>query len=935
MPAFKTQTTKTLIITGMHRSGTSLTAAFLQSLGVYLGNNLLKGSYANPQGYFEDVDFLSFQRQLLSSCCPQEERGFPDWGWTESELWDKQQFSRYVEPAKRLVFARQNQSQIWGWKDPRTTLLLDFWRGIVPDVGYVLIYRYPWDVADSILRLNVPFFRENPDFCLRVWRFYNWHLLDFYKRNRDRCLLVKIDTLLEYPEIFVNFLKSKFQLSLPETTKQNIKPILNSVYKPELMKALPFNHPLIKLLAKVSSGRYFELLEELDKVAHLPSKFSGKYLEEDRRSLEYLALQLHQKSLPLQITPNSPEFINFISGLVEEYQNLASNHKAALSKLRETRLQIANLWLSLPTEKLKQAYFSYLGKAHKLILKSGIRDEPITPKEYRLVRELEEGVAQGFETPKSLQYFLAAMLYRRAYRLQINFHRIAVPQWFLNEFLEFIFAMPSYFQELGEVESYGDYLENLVDLIQGIIMKNPDSQVWQHIAKWFGDLVNFMPLYFAERNLKNIYQKRGEILEYLLKKDGYQLDYRWPPRPNQRQKIRLGILKVNFAAVAETFTTIPVFEYLDRDKFEVIIYVLQVTGEALEKSCQSRANKWVKLPEKLPEQVELIRGDNLDILFVGSLVTNAAQEIILLSLHRLARIQATYFVSPVTTGIRNMDYYISGTLTEGLESRSHYSEELITMKGTGFCFNYELLPQESRRQFSRQELGFFGMPETRFFEKTGFLDRSSRQELGIPEEATVFASGANMAKIIPEVRESWAKILAAVPDAALLLYPFGGGWSRNDSKTAFINNMYARLEKYGVERRRLAILNSLPSRAEVKEVLKLADVYLDSYPFGGANSLVDPLEVGLATVTLEGKYLRSRQGAAMLRELGMFDLIARDEESYLKLSIALGSDRHLREEKGREIGEKMRRSRPKFRDSRAYSVQMGAIFEELAQRPSP
>ena len=278
MSAFTNQKTKTLIITGMHRSGTSVTAAFLQSLGVFIGNNLLKGSYANPQGYFEDMDFLSFQRQLLSSCCSQEERGFPDWGWTESELLNRQQFSRYVEPAKRLIFARQNQSQIWGWKDPRTTLLLDFWRGIVPDVGYILIYRYPWDVADSILRLNVPFFRENPDFCLRVWRFYNWHLWDFYQRNRDRSLLVNINTLLEYPEIFVSFLKSKFQLTFPEATERNIKLILNSIYKPELMKTLPFNHPLIKLLANVSSGRYFELLEELDKIAHLPSQFSRKYV---------------------------------------------------------------------------------------------------------------------------------------------------------------------------------------------------------------------------------------------------------------------------------------------------------------------------------------------------------------------------------------------------------------------------------------------------------------------------------------------------------------------------------------------------------------------------------------------------------------------------------------------------------------------------------
>ncbi|MDY6804082.1 MAG: sulfotransferase family protein [Cyanobacteriota bacterium] len=272
---------QTLIITGMHRSGTFLTAAFLQSLGVSLGNNLLKSSYANPQGYFEDVDFLSFQRRLLSSCCCQEEIGFPDRGWTESEFLDRRQFPLYLEPAKQLIIAKENESLIWGWKEPRTTLLLDFWRGILPDAGYVLIYRYPWDVADSILRLNVPFFRENPDFCLRVWRFYNRHLLDFYRRYGDRCLLININTLWEYPEIFVNLLRSKFKLSLP----QNIKQIFNSIYRRESIKTLPFDRPLIKLLDNSSSSSYFELLEDLDKAAHLPSKFSRKSLEEDRRSL--------------------------------------------------------------------------------------------------------------------------------------------------------------------------------------------------------------------------------------------------------------------------------------------------------------------------------------------------------------------------------------------------------------------------------------------------------------------------------------------------------------------------------------------------------------------------------------------------------------------------------------------------------------------------
>ena len=121
-----------LIITGMHRSGTSLTASFLAALGVELGNNLLKGDYGNPQGYFEDVEILTFQRQLLASCCRPHEPGFPDWGWTASEWLNQHKIQTHLTVAKQLIQARKPQSLIWGWKDPRTTLLLDFWHQILP-----------------------------------------------------------------------------------------------------------------------------------------------------------------------------------------------------------------------------------------------------------------------------------------------------------------------------------------------------------------------------------------------------------------------------------------------------------------------------------------------------------------------------------------------------------------------------------------------------------------------------------------------------------------------------------------------------------------------------------------------------------------------------------------------------------------------------------
>ena len=65
-----------LIITGMHRSGTSLTTSLLQSAGVHIGDRLMNGGNGNTKGHFEDLDFVDLHRQSL------EQQGISREGWT-------------------------------------------------------------------------------------------------------------------------------------------------------------------------------------------------------------------------------------------------------------------------------------------------------------------------------------------------------------------------------------------------------------------------------------------------------------------------------------------------------------------------------------------------------------------------------------------------------------------------------------------------------------------------------------------------------------------------------------------------------------------------------------------------------------------------------------------------------------------------------------
>ncbi|BAY75682.1 putative glycosyltransferase [Nostoc linckia NIES-25] len=486
-------------------------------------------------------------------------------------------------------------------------------------------------------------------------------------------------------------------------------------------------------------------------------------------------------------------------------------------------------------------------------------------------------------------------------------HKIVDNNEELN-YVKFLFSHQSYFQEIGKADNYSQYLQKCIDYVHTSIFNKPDSQFWHEVVNNFAQVTNFIPVYFNENNLKNIYVKRAEILECFLKNNRHIVDYEFLERPINRKKIRLGILASHFTPSAETFAYLPVYEYLSRD-FEVILYSLNKTGHPLEQYCELSANSFKLLPQKLSEQVNTIRDDDLDILFIATNVTAATNQICLLAIHRLARIQVTSGGSVVTTGMRNIDYYISGTFTDpSPRAQDHYQEKLIKLEGTAHCFSY-------------------GNEEGKL---TNPVERNS---LGIGEDAVVFISGANYFKTVPELIHVWAKIIFKVPNSVLVLLPFGPNWSNNYPKIEFINHLNSIFYKHGLSTERLRVLDPypIPDREDMKEYYKIADIYLDSFPFAGTTSLVEPLQVNLPVIARQGTTFRSAMGAAMVQALDIPDLVADSEESYIQLAIALGNDPKLRQQKSAEIKEKMQ-GNPSFLDSRSYSAKMGNLFEKLLSK---
>jgi hypothetical protein len=193
-------------ITGHGRSGTSFLTEMLQSAGLEVGRRLMGPGEANRRGHFEDMDFHELHVAMLRS------QGFGFEGFiVEPSVRVEEQF---LPPAHALVESRRRDGKPWGWKEPRSTLFLDFWSEMVPELGFLLLFRRPWEVIDSLFRRGDSIYQEDPRLAVQVWLNYNRTVLDFLGRHPGRCLLIESYAVALEPRRLTEAISAKFGVRL-------------------------------------------------------------------------------------------------------------------------------------------------------------------------------------------------------------------------------------------------------------------------------------------------------------------------------------------------------------------------------------------------------------------------------------------------------------------------------------------------------------------------------------------------------------------------------------------------------------------------------------------------------------------------------------------------------------------------------------------------
>lgn len=207
-----------LVITGMHRSGTSLVASLFAGAGVNVGSRLMGASRGNDRGHWEDLDFYEFHARAL------EANGVGSEGYVCAD-------ELLVPPGMRgealeVIVGKAGPPTPWGWKDPRTTLFLDFWQTLLPDAVYFFVFRSPWEVVDSLFRRGDPIFVRNPAFAVRVWHHYNRRIVDFCAAHRSRCLVKEVTQVTADPAAVFAEVRERLGMPVGEPPSRYEEPLL-------------------------------------------------------------------------------------------------------------------------------------------------------------------------------------------------------------------------------------------------------------------------------------------------------------------------------------------------------------------------------------------------------------------------------------------------------------------------------------------------------------------------------------------------------------------------------------------------------------------------------------------------------------------------------------------------------------------------------------
>ena len=319
-----------------------------------------------------------------------------------------------------------------------------------------------------------------------------------------------------------------------------------------------------------------------------------------------------------------------------------------------------------------------------------------------------------------------------------------------------------------------------------------------------------------------------------------------------KSKIRIGYFSADFHNHATAYLMAELFELHDRNSFEFYAFSFGPSSiQEMRQRLEVSFDQFIDVSFQSDQDIaRLSRTLAIDIAIDLKGFTQDARTGIFS--HRCAPIQVNYIGYPGSMSADYIDYMIADQILIPVESQQFYSEKIVYLP-----HSYQV--NDSKRRISEN-----------FFTRT---------ELGLPDDGFVFCCFNNSYKILPDIFDSWMRILQAVEGSVL--------WLLDDNKTS-THNLRREASNRGVSPDRLVFAKRMPIADHLARH-RHADLFLDTLPYNAHTTASDALWAGLPVLTRIGQSFAARVAASLLNAVGLPELITTSAEEYEQCAVNLAT----------------------------------------------
>ena len=318
-------------------------------------------------------------------------------------------------------------------------------------------------------------------------------------------------------------------------------------------------------------------------------------------------------------------------------------------------------------------------------------------------------------------------------------------------------------------------------------------------------------------------------------------------------KLRVGFVSADFRRHSVAYFIEPLLENLDRERFAIHCYSGVIRKDTVTDRIEKLADKWMNVANVSQEVLaSRIREDGIDVLIDLSGYTHGNNCLVFAA--RSAPVQASYLGYPHSSGMDSMSHRIVDAVTDP-DGMTLNTEELARMPHCFLCYR----PAEE-------------------YPEVGSLPATDA-------ESITFGSFNNITKLTNQSIDLFAKTMNAVPGSRLLLK------SHQTRDKTVRERTLARFEANGISGDRIEFLLRMPSMMDHLDTYNRIDIGLDTYPYNGTTTTCEAMWMGVPVLTMSGTRHASRVSASIANVVGLGEMVADSEETFVAKAVALASDR--------------------------------------------